>query len=101
MLLTLGMMAMTPGKFLMTTLGYWIAGPMAIWGAIALTIIVMVRAEDKWRMGAWVIGTVVVDLFSLLMSARFQPYPLSQVSLYPTGCHVLSPMGRGDASAHL
>jgi len=79
-LLTLGMMAMTPGKFLMTTLGYWIAGPLAIAGAVLLVVIAMVKAEDKWRMATWGIATTVVGLFSILLSARFQPYPLSQVA---------------------
>lgn len=87
-LLTLGMMVVAPEKrlsfgmltLLMATLGYWIVGPMAIGGAIALTIIAMVRAEDKWRMAAWGVASVVVGMFSILMSARFQPYPLSQVA---------------------
>lgn len=86
-LLTLGMMAMTSGKFipsvvnsfLMVTLGYWIVGPMAIGGAMVLAAIAMVREEDKWRMAVWEMGTMIVGLFSLMMSARLQPYPLSQV----------------------
>lgn len=93
-LLTLGMVAIASGKFtsasskfiqsvifsfLMATLGYWIVGPMAIWGALLMVIIAMIKEEDKWRIVVLGIGTMIVGVFTLLLSAHLQPYPLSQV----------------------
>lgn len=60
---------------LLGTIGYWIAGPLAIWAALCLVAYSLIRYGDKFRSGMLFLAVFVVGLFVQLVSAQILPYP--------------------------
>ena len=85
--ITLGMMAFSPHNrrwamvysLLMAVVGYWLAGPLAIVGAMFVSACILMNSEDKLR-NLLVVGIIAIGgAFELILSCSILPYPAVRI----------------------
>ena len=85
--LTLGMISLTPRNrkwaivysLLMVTVGYWLAGPLAIIGAIFVSSYMVIKSEDRLRQSFVAVVVTLVGALELILSCSMLPYPAVRV----------------------
>lgn len=64
---------------LMTLIGYWVVGPLAIVGAMCVSCYMLVKCEDRFSSLFVIVSVVIVATLELILSSSMLPYPVTRV----------------------